>query len=180
MNRHKLSEESFLKHLFSPAKNPLPTGLRRSKLVGTKGRVKGRLASYNRMSAKSQEILRSSGLRDKYLAGEASLGDAKKTLRVKSVEKGWSKPLKPKATPASTHALDTLDKLNAGYIIRTLITAGKEVHQPTVVRNSARLPVGDKLQVRKWDYNRIAAYAASADNNVVIDGKSVNPLWYHS
>lgn len=92
--RPKLSLDSFLKHVFSPSKNPLPTGLRKKTLSGLKGRKRARLTAYNKMPAKNQRILDETGSRDAYLRGDMSLADARRMLREKAVSKGFVKPLR--------------------------------------------------------------------------------------
>jgi hypothetical protein len=175
--RPALTEDSFLQHLFSPKRNPLPSGIRKRPLTAGHGRAKGRVASYNRMSGASQEILRRSGMRDAYLAGSATLTDAKKSLRVTAVRKGFAKPLRAKLAPSKPISLDAL----AGHIVRTLRTAGKEYDDGAIYDNLHYLPPDMVPEVRKWDYGRIKAYAGDRDNWVIAqDGSDVNPLWYHA
>src|ERR1700750_76770 len=117
--RPGLSEDSFLAHLFSPAKTPLPSGIRKTKLKGTKGQSKGRVAAFNRMTPFKQEMLKRAGLRDQYLRGNASLADAKKALRPKAESKGLAKILRPRlpktASPQVT--LTPLDIRIARYMV---------------------------------------------------------------
>ena len=174
MNRPKLSEESFLRHLFSPAKHPLPTGLRQTKLVGTKGRSKLRLAAYNRMSAKNQEVLRLSGMREQYLQGRATIADARRSLRTIANYKGYRKPRRAVQTATSD-----IDALNAGHLYRSMSMAQKGVDERAIIRNIKYLPEGDKPGFRKWTDMQIRAYAASDDNIVEVNGRRLNPLWYH-
>lgn len=175
--RPGLTEDTFLKFLFSPAKNPLPTGIRKRKLVGTKGRNKGRLAAYNRMTGANQELLRRSGLREQYLTGEANLSDARQSLRNTAVRRGLAKPLR-QPTPSPTR---NLDDIVAGYVYRTL-TGDKrpKVNYNNIRRNITHLPTNVKPAVTNWTAGKIKAYGADNTNIVTnSQGKDVNPLWYH-
>lgn len=175
--RPKLSEDSFLKFLFAPSKNPLPTGLRKQKLVGTKGRSKSRLAAYNRMSAANQELLKRSGTRDAYLRGETSLQQARYDIRPQAIAKGIAKPLRP---PASTPER-SLDERVAGYVYRSLTHgAGRpRVNGNKIRQRVPHLPADVKPRVLKWTPTQIRAYGADDSNKVMIGKTEVNPLWYH-
>lgn len=189
MKRPALSEDSFLKHLFSPKKNPLPTGLRKRPLAFSKGRSKARVASYNRMSAANQEVLKRSGLRDAYLKGEATLPSAKRALRDTAVALGFAKPLRQRATTTRIHQprQETLDGLVAQHVARTLAQAGKLVSHKFYYRVPF-LPSATKVEVLKWDASKIRAYGGHSepeylardtdDELVYIDGAPFNPLWY--
>ncbi len=179
IRRPALSEESFLKHLFSPAKNPLPTGLRARKLVATPGRSKARVAAYNRMSAKNQEILRRSGMRESYLKGDASITEAKKALRGQAVEKGFAKRLKGAIKRTVTARRRSLDEFVASRIVRGLRDKGKEPNVATIVRNVEYLPddVYDRANTLTGD--DIIRYATDSGNVITVDNRTFNPLWYH-
>ena len=184
--RPTLSEDSFLKHLFSPKKNLLPTGIRKRPITATAGRVKGRVAAYNRMSATSQEILRRSGLRDAYLKGTVGLPDARKVLRDTAVSKGFAKPLRTRATPPAKGP--SLDGMVAMHVATTLAKHGKLVDQKFYYRVPF-IPPELKPEVLKWDASQIRAYGGHNDPEyyardtdgelVYIDGHPFNPLWYH-
>lgn len=179
IKRPSLTEDSFLRHLFSPKKNPLPTGLRARAIAFTKGRKKARVASYNRMSAKSQELLKRSGLRESYLKGEASLSDAKAVLRNTAVNKGFARPSRtPKATTISRSS--SLDVAVAAHVIRELRDSGRHVNPDHVHRNVRFLPEDVKDQARKWGVGQIRAYAGDESNRVEVDFQDApyNPLWY--
>lgn len=174
--RPRLSDDSFLKHLFSPAKNPLPTGIRKRSLKGTRGRDKARLAAYNRMSGANQELLKRSGLREAYLKGDASLQDAKHALRPEAVRRGIAKGLRP-VLPTPGRSLD--DQV-AGYVYRT-VTGDRRptVNYNTIRKNVTHLPPGVKPDVLNWTPGKIKAYAADTANVIDVDGTQINPLWYH-
>lgn len=183
--RPALSEDSFLKHLFSPKKNLLPTGIRKRPITTTAGRIKGRVAAYNRMSATSQEILRRSGLRDAYLKGTVTLPNARKVLRDTAVSKGIAKPLRGRTTPVKG---PSLDGMVAMHVATTLAKYGKLVDQKFYHRVPF-IPPELKPEVLKWDASQIRAYggntgpeyfARDTDGELVyIDGHEFNPLWYH-
>jgi hypothetical protein len=176
VRKPQLSEDSFLGHLFAPSKNPLPSGLRHRSLKGLKGQSKSRVAAFNRMSPSSQEVLKRSGMQGQYLAGDATLADAKRGLRQVAVSKGIAKPSKqPTYTPGRT-----LDDQIAGYVYRSLTTIAQ---RPVVNYNKIRqrvphLPDDIKPKVLKWTPGKIRAYAGNHDNVVIINGKEFNPLWY--
>ncbi len=175
--RPALSEDSFLKHLFSPKRNLLPTGIRKRALAFTAGRSKARVAAYNRMSATSQEILRRSGTRDAYLAGTSTLADARKALRSTAVEKGFARGVKARVKAASrdTH----LDDRVASYIARQLIDAGKQISYPVLRKNIVIAPQDELAGMIHWDAARITAYGSDGSKTIIIDAKERNPLWYH-
>lgn len=175
--RPKLSEDSFLKHLFAPSKNPLPSGIRKRKLVGTKGRTKRRLAAYNRMSGANQELLQRAGLRDEYLAGNATLSDARRTLRTTAVEKGIAHPLRQPVTGGPSRSLDDLV---AGYVYRSMTgDLRPTVNYDHIRSNITHLPPNVKPNVLKWSPGKIKAYASNDENKVWNGNTHINPLWYH-
>jgi hypothetical protein len=175
--RPALTEDSFLKHLFSPKKNALPTGIRKRPIVSSKGRSKSRVAAYNRMSAQSQELLRRSGQRDAYLRGDASLKDARAILRETAVGKGIAKPVRRAGKPAPIVGT-TLDGIIANHVIRELKDAGYTPHRANIYDRSQHLPDDIKPDVVKWKVGQIRAYAGDGTNVVIVDGESFNPLWY--
>lgn len=180
MKRPALSAASFLKHLFAPKTNPLPTGIRKRALKGAKGQSKARIAAYNRMSGASQEILRMSGMRDQYLKGEASLADAKKGLRQQAVSKGYAKPTKNDIQKAR------LDKhvSSAAHVVAKTVAklrdGGKEVNPANMLRRMAALDDASLGYISNLPYEEIRRYAADKDQMITLpDGTQFNPLWYH-
>lgn len=174
--RPKLSDDTFLRYLFSPAKNPLPTGIRKRNLTSAKGRSKNRLAAYNRMSGANQELLRRSGLREEYLKGEASLKDARAVLRSHAVGKGIAKP------PRVSISLPgrSLDDQVAGYVYRTLSGDRRpNVNYLSIRTHITHLPPVVKPDVLHWSAGQMKAYAADPENAVSVNGQNINPLWYH-
>lgn len=180
-SRPGLTEESFLRHLFSPKKNPLPTGIRKRPIAFTPGRTKARVAAYNRMSGASQETLRRAGLRDDYLKGNATLADAKKALRRVAVDLGIAKPTAGQPRRVTSH-LNTLAGDVAVHVSRTLARGGTLVAKKFFSRVK-HMPESMMRDVLTWDAARIKAYAShqqdEPDYMVIIDGKPFNPLWYY-
>jgi hypothetical protein len=179
--RPSLSDQSFLGYVFSPKKNPLPSGIRKSRLVGTQGgRTKGRLAAYNRMSPANQELLKRAGTRDAYLKGEGTLADARRTLREKAVQLGIAKPLRPRPPKTGNFIIRTdLDKRVAGYLKQTLIDAGASINPRTIDANVPFIPDQVLPDVLGWDYGQIKYAARQGSEYVtVIDGKTRNLFWY--
>lgn len=181
VKRPGFTEDSFLSHLFSPKKNPLPTGIRKQKLAFSKGRTRARVAAFNRMSNANQQMLKMAGLRDKYLTGDASLKDARGKLRETAVAKRIAKPLRRKAGPVTGPVRTKLDDMIAAHVIKTVRDAGKVVDARRVDHYSPYMSDDDKLDMgnRPWDYAKIKAYAGDKRNEIVIDDRVVNPLWYH-
>lgn len=186
--RPALTEQSFLAHLFSPKRNPLPSGLRKTTLVGTKGgRTKARLAAFNRMSPASQEMLKRSGKREAYLKGETSLSEAKKSLREVAVNLGVAKPLpkaKRKAARVSSSNRSSLDARVFNHVREKLRNAGKAVNETRLDEGIALLDddVAEDIvrRGREWDYGKIKAAARQGSEiEVMVDGHVRNPLWYH-
>jgi len=177
--RPVLTEESFLAHLFSPKRNPVPTGLRTRPLVHSKGRTRARVASYNRMSASNQEILRRSGQREAYLRGEVTLKDARSVLRVVAVRLGLAKPLRPSKRPVVGRMLSDLDVQVASHIVRVLRQSGRKPNVDKIHKNIVYLPEEDLQVMEHADAGRITAYAGDGTKYVIFDGKPQNPLWYH-
>lgn len=179
--RPGLTTDTFLKHLFAPRKNPAPTGMRKSNLVWSKSRSRARVNAYNRMSAVNREVLKQSGMRESYLRGEVALKDAKSALRQTAVAKGYAKPLRSKTPGKAPAASRTgLDALVTGRVIAELRKAGKQVDPGKVQSRVPHMPTADKQQAVNWTANRIVAYAGDDTHMVWIDGKRVNPLWYHA
>ena len=176
--RPPLSDSTFLGHVFSPKKNPQPTGLRKTSLRGTAGRNPRRLKAYNKLSAVNQEILKKAGTRDAYLKGETTLAEAKRKLRDTAVKLGVAKPLRvrhPRQPFVRTH----LDRLVAKHIRDTIIDAG--VNFNTVTSEEQMEYLEPEEQMLDWDYGRIkhAGRTNSEYETVGADGKRHNPFWYH-
>jgi len=179
--RPKLSEDSFLGHLFSPAKNPLPTGVRKTTLKGAKGQRKGRVAAFNRMTPFKQELLKRSGTRDSYLRGETTLADAKARLRPQAIAKNLAKALRPK-TVASPRELP-LDKRIAAFLIRKLHDGGtsKPVNPQTVYDQNPYFGDNADESILSWGSGRIKHAGRKGSEYEVVDDQGVthNPFWYH-
>jgi hypothetical protein len=177
--RPALTEDSFLKHLFSPRKNLLPTGLRKRPVAFSKGRTKARVASYNRMNAKSQEVLRTAGLKDAYLRGDASLTDARKGLRSKAVEKGFAKPLRQAKQAVAKTSRGNIDTAVAAHIVHALKKANFIPNIGRIHNSVPFMPEEDKDKALRFTSAQIRAYAGDSTKLVTIDGEQRNPLWYN-
>ena len=171
-NRPVFSIGSFLKHLFSPSKNPKPTGIRKVKLTSTKGRDRKRVASFNRMSATNQKALTESGQREEYLKGEVSFREAKTMLRYEAQSRGIVK-----ASPSAQRT--TLDMMIASHLIHTVRAAGKPVNPRSVAKNIRHLDQPTPAMLN-WNYGDFLD-AARDDDYVTEDanGEARNPFWYH-
>jgi hypothetical protein len=191
--RPRLSDDSFLAHLFSPKKSPLPTGLRKTSLVGRAGRKSTRLAAFNRMNPFSQELLKRSGTRETYLRGETSLADAKSVLRLPAVGKGLARPvmLGPKPPPGHVSretgrigmSLRVRQNVAVRHIIGELEASGYEVAREKMYNRSHYIPENKVDDAAGWSTGRIR-YEAGLQSNIVDVELSygmvahVNPFWY--
>lgn len=180
VKRPKLTDVSFLGHIFSPKKHALPTGIRKTTLKGKKGQSKGRIAAFNRMAPVKQEMLKRSGTRDSYLRGETSLADAKNALRPSAIAQKLARPLRAAKTAAKT-ALTALDIKIAHYFSQKLRDNGKDVNLNTV---NAQLPfMGDQAdqQMLSWDVGEIKHAGRKGSEYEIVDERGVthNPFWYH-
>lgn len=182
--RPPLSDSSFLAAVFSPKKNPIPVGLRKSRLASVTGRKASRLKSYNAMSALNQRVLAETKQREAYLRGDVTIAEAKRALRNKAVELGVAKPLRPKVTvtgPPTSRAVDKRTRV-LDHMWRQL--TGTKTRQPVnigVLRRGTLMMSPDQLS-RALDM--AAPDIKSAANNPeeaieVAEGKHLNPFWYH-
>lgn len=187
MVRPNLSDESFLGFIFSPKKYQQPTGIRKRNLKGVKGgRKKGRLAAFNRMSAANQEMLSRFGLRDSYLRGELSLGEARKAVRPRAVAAGVARPLpgqESRPVVRVPRPLTRREQINAAvarHIKRTVVDAGKRFHGPSVDRRVTQIPDYIVEYVPEWDYQQISDAASTGSPFERIEnGARFNPFWYN-
>ncbi len=179
--RIPLSDNSFLAHLFSPKKNPQPSGIRKTELKGLKGgRTKARLNAFNRMSPFNQELLKRSGQREAYLKGESSLAEAKATLRPKAVQAKLARPLRTKPIKYKPSGMTGLDRMIAEHLKKTVRAEGKNVNDRTVENEIVWLDNGTD-QMTTWSYGKIkyAGRKGSEYERVDTDGRIHNPFWYH-
>jgi hypothetical protein len=180
--RPGLSEDTFLAHLFSPSKQPLPSGLRKTTLKGTKGQTKSRLNAFNRMAPFKQEVLKRSGTRDSYLRGQTTLADAKRALRPQAIAKKLAKPTKQriKPTPVSDRRRK-LDEYIAAHLKRTVRNAGRPVNDRTVDAEIVWLGDDADTDMLLWGYGQIkyAGRKGSEYEKHDDDGHTHNPFWYH-
>lgn len=180
MKRPPFTLVSFLKAVFKPASNPQPTGLRKKHLKGLRGgRKTSRLTAYNRMNPRSQQILESSGMRDSYLRGETTLAEARRKLRETAVNLGVAKPLPQRP---STQPMSRSQQIRAQidrFLVRTLVTAGKNVNPNTVRKYSVMIPEWVIDDVPTWDAGQIASAAQRGSIFDIAEGAALaNPFWY--
>lgn len=178
--RIPLSEQSFLAHVFAPKRNPLPSGIRKTTLKGTRGgRTTGRLAAFNRMSPFNQELLKRSGQREAYLRGQASLADAKAALRPKAIAANLAKPLRS-AKKIASGRITALDRMIAEHLKRTVRAEGKDVNDRTVENQMVWLDNGTDAMTT-WSYGQVkyAGRKGSEYERVDTEGVTHNPFWYH-
>jgi hypothetical protein len=177
--RPKLSDQSFLGHLFSPRKYGQPTGIRKTTLKGTQGQKKGRIAAFNRMLPFKQELLKRSGTRDSYLRGETTLADAKTALRPKGIAAGVAKPVRGSQKPV--RMTTDLDRRIERYL-KIKLPGNVEKYNPRTIE--AQNPfLGDMAEegMLRWDLGEIkyAGREGSEYETVDANGVTHNPFWYH-
>lgn len=177
--RPSLSEDTFLKHLFSPRKNPLPTGIRKRDVSYSKGRSKARVNAFNRMSVTNREALKQSGMREAYLRGETTLRDARTALRGTAVQKGYARPVTGTASPTAPAVAGSLDSIVTGHVVRELRKAGLHPNPQKLRKRIPHMTNAEKRRVEKMSAAEMRAYASDSDNMIEIDDEPVNPLWYH-
>lgn len=174
MPRPALTDATFYAHIFSPSKNPKPTGLRKRTLAGPKGSRKARVNAYNRMPAEKQAVVDKAGFRDRFLRGEATYTDARRALREQAVKAGIVKPVKPrrpKQPPTTLYNQALIQHLkDEGLDQRPLW------NEDSTLRRYARLDRSEKRPVLQADRATIRRRAtdSSYENE---DG--INPYWYH-
>jgi hypothetical protein len=193
IRRPKLNEDSFLAHLFSPKKAPLPTGLRKVSLSSRAGRKAARLAAFNRMNPFSQELLKRSGTRESYLKGESSLADAKALLRLPAVGKGYARAvtLGPKLPPGfnrnvsreTRYPLRTRQNIAVRHMIGELEAGGYEVARDKMFNRSEFIPENKVDDAAGWSVGRIRYEAGLNANTIDVELQfgmvaHVNPFWY--
>jgi hypothetical protein len=202
--RPALTDGSFLSHIFSPKKNPLPTGIRHRKIVSTKGRVKARVNAYNKMPAKNQEVLARTGQRDAYLRGETTLVQARSKLRETAIKLGVAKPVKSRGgkrvdTRTQDRKLTELAVLQWGVKNLTVNDRADFRGSANVETMSRMIPFMTDAQldevitpgftVGRWRYYASQAQARmagwsddkKADKYITVDdqGNPLSPYFYH-
>lgn len=184
-----LAESDFLSHIFHPKTVRRPTGIRKRKVVGRGGgRKASRIRSYNRMDAVKQRIIDVAG-RDKYLRGEVTLGEAKRSLRPRAIDVGVAKPIRirtPKDVSverAAEHIYRIAHERNP--IRETGPRAGDP--KPPINRQSISRNIRDymtpemRAATPKLSYDELKRRANmwTYDRYDVVDGSLHNPYWYH-
>lgn len=177
MRRPALSDASFLAHIFSPKKNPKPTGLRKRILKGSKGQRKARINAYNRMTAEKQAVIDRAGHRDSFLRGETTYTDSKRTLRETGVSQGILKPLRQRNRPISQG-----QQLYDDVVVDHLIDEGldelagwNERHVRQRLRVTTRVTKRQILAATKAEIRRNAKRRSIEFE----DEYDFNPWWYH-
>ena len=181
--RPRLSEDSFLAHLFSPKKQPLPTGLRKATLKGTKGQRSTRLKAFNQMNPFNQEVLKRSGTRDSYLRGDSTLADAKRALRPQAIAKKLAKPVRNRVKPAPilSDRRKRLEQYIAEHLKKELRFARVPVNDRTVDAEIVWLGDNADEDMLGWSYGKIKYAGRRNSEYEVADnyGRTHNPFWYH-
>jgi hypothetical protein len=177
MRRPALSDATFLAHIFSPKKNPKPTGLRHRILKGLKGQRKARVNAYNKMPAEKQAVIDRTGNRERFLRGEVTFTDSKRTLRESGVRQGILKPLRPrmpKISPAQAvydqavvehlkdEGLDTAEHWNEKNVRKRLAVTNRVTKREILA--------ADRATLRRRAAQRASDYEDEYD---------FNPYWYH-
>lgn len=193
MARPRLSFESFLAHVFSPRKNAQPTGLRKTILKFTKGRRKARVNAFNKMTSVKQNVLSYSGNREKYLRGEITFTDAKRSLRNDATQRGIVKPLRRKYGQGENRS-DALKRRIADILwkeTRPRVPTSYQRYKglsPTskdkIEENVVRYLDDPEPEMLTWDFGTFQQAAKGYEVNgrryLVFEGSAErNPFWYH-
>lgn len=185
MGRPAFTEISFLAHVFKPSKNPRPTNLRKTTLKPMKGRKTARVNAYNKMDSVKQYILKLSGKKDQYLAGDISFIDAKRQLRTKAVDHNIVRPLRTeRRNPASrSRQTDLLERI-ADNVWRQV--HGRPYTRRGAIDHNIETYLTDPTEdMTGWTYDDIAGAATTVGPDgksyKVFDafGQAHNPFWYH-
>lgn len=100
-----LSDANLILAVFKPSKHAVPTGIHHTTVKLLKGRKSARVRAWNKFTPLQQEVIRRTGNRDKYLSGQVTYAEAKRTLRDKGVGAGLVKRTKT-STPLTPIKLD--------------------------------------------------------------------------
>ena len=190
MGRPDYTEESFLRHLFSPSKNAKPVGLRRSTLSArswrSTGRSSRRVATYNKMSAVNQAALREAGARDMYLKGDISLAEVKRGLRRRAVDMQWARPTKavparePRPAERPLTRKEMIERQVARHLKRTLASVPRPFNALKIDERVPTIPDEVIGYVPEWDYPQIKeAASVGSPFEIIEDGVRYNPFWYN-
>lgn len=164
--RPSLSAESFLNAIFRPSKNPLPKGLRKRSLKGSKQQSKRRVAAYNKMDAAKQAIIDRSGNREAYLRGDITYADSKRALRQQGVERGIIPPVRSRGGSISAEDV-------ARRYISVLHSAGASPNVPKTIERILDMTDAELRKAWTATYDTIKQNA----QRTVPPGE-VNPWWY--
>lgn len=175
--RPALSDASFLAHIFSPSKNPKPTGLRHRILKGSKGQRKARINAYNKMPAEKQAVIDRSGMRDRYLKGEVTYTDSKKALRESGVQQGLVKPLRQRQPPISA-GQQVYDSAVVQHYRDVGLAQSKDWNERKFRSRLAATSRVDKRQMLIASRAEIRRNATRQKEDFA-DEYDFNPWWYH-
>jgi hypothetical protein len=190
MVRPSFSAGNFLAHIFSPKRHAKPSGLRKTALSGLRGgRLKNRLASFNRMDAVKQHVLQESGQREAYLRGEVTFAEAKRSLRPKAIQLGVAKPVRPRGPVVqpvtASRPMTRKEQIEArmAYHLKSVIArAGKRFNPLTIEKNVRLIPEYAQTMVFEMEYPEVAVAASPGspfEFQRVEDNARWNPFWYN-
>lgn len=177
MIRPTLTDASFLAHIFSPKKNPKPTGLRHRILKGNKGQRKARVNAYNRMSAEKQAVIDRTGNRESFLRGEVTFTQSKRQLRESAVSQGIVKPVRQRARPISK-AQQTYDDTIVEHLKDVGLDGTARWNEKRVRQRLAVTRKEHKRPMLVMDREQLRRNAARRPAEFEDDGYDFNPFWY--
>lgn len=176
MRRPALNDATFLAHIFSPSKNPRPTGLRHRILKGAKGQRKARINAYNKMPAEKQAVIDRSGNREKYLRGEVTYTDSKRSLRQSGVQAGHLKPVR-RRLPKISAGQQIYDDAVVEHLKDEGLDQADRWDEANVRERLSTTTRVDKRQILSAPRSVIRREAKRRADE--FDDYDFNPWWYH-
>jgi hypothetical protein len=178
MRRPALSDATFFAHLFSPRKNPKPTGLRHRILKGTKGQRVARINAYNKMPAEKQAVIDRAGNRESFLRGEVTFTDSKRKLRETAVQLGIVKPVRQRMPPISK-GQQVYDQAVVEHLKDEGLDSAEHWNERNVRKRLAVTKRITKRDILASDRATLRRQAARRPSDFEDDGYDFNPYWYH-
>lgn len=171
--RPPLSEDAFLRFVFRPKSNPMPTGMRKRHVSSTRGRNSRRVAAFNKLSPAQQRILDRTGNREKYLKGEVNLSEAKRQLRGVAERTGVFESAKSLKQRGIANILARAEE-------REVTPKTSAIKPQTVEENANRWNPTERKIAARLTYPELKALASDKNlEEVDTDtGEIYNPYWY--
>lgn len=183
-----VSESSFLSFLFHPRTTPRPKGLRKRRVTGRgKGRKASRIRAFNKLDPVKQRAIDAAG-REKYLRGEMTLVEARRSIRPRAVEIGVAKPVPGDKKTAIDNFWTQAKASQKDAPYREAGRTAGELKSPvsftTIVYNVREMMTpGERERATRMTYTQLRAMAikrgrprVERDTGEIVE---YNPFWYH-